>query len=71
MERVIPSKKRKMQIGIDGQWQPSYVSLETEIVGPWLDLYFKYKGVRTSSTEDYRTFKAWVGVSPEVGNDFL
>lgn len=62
----IPSKRRRVEKGINGEWIPSRVSLETDIVGPWLDLYFQFKGVRSTSTEDYRAFKAWVGVSPDV-----
>lgn len=40
--------------------------LFNEIVQPWLDLYFYYKNVSCSTCEDYRQFRAWVGVSPDV-----
>ena len=37
-----------------------------QLIRPWLNLYLKYKRVLWSSTDDFRQFKAWLGVAPEV-----
>jgi len=33
---------------------------------PWVNLYVLYKGMKYSSAEDHRKFKAWTGVHPNV-----
>jgi hypothetical protein len=40
--------------------------LEEAIVAPWLELFQYYKRCKCGISEDYRRFKAWVGVSPDV-----
>jgi hypothetical protein len=39
---------------------------ESEIIRPWRNLYFFYKGVNYSEGENHRAFKAWTGVLPNV-----
>jgi hypothetical protein len=39
---------------------------EAEIASPWVGLYWKYKNVKCSPTEDYCQFKAWTGCTPDV-----
>jgi hypothetical protein len=41
-------------------------TLEEEIVYPWLALFKHYKQTPCGLSEDYRRFKAWLGVSPDV-----
>ena len=66
--RWIPSTNHKRFKDSYGKWLPSpkLITFEEKIVAPWLNLYLKYKGVKCSKTEDYRSFKAWVGVTPDV-----
>jgi len=36
------------------------------VILPWLNLYHNVFGVRCSPTDDFRQFKAWLGVAPDV-----
>lgn len=59
--RWIPRKKKRTEDDVLTCHQQ-----ELQISQPWLDLYKQIKGVRCSPTEDFRQFKAWVGVVPVV-----
>jgi hypothetical protein len=59
--RWIPRKKKRTEDDVLTGHQK-----ELQISQPWLDLYKQIKGVRCSPTEDFRQFKAWVGVVPVV-----
>jgi hypothetical protein len=39
---------------------------EDEIIRPWANLYYFYKGIKLSYTENHRAIKAWTGVLPNV-----
>lgn len=65
--------KRKRSSSFPGPDQKKYkpsshskLTLEEDIVSPWLKLYKHHKQINCGVSEDYRRFKAWVGVSPDV-----
>ena len=57
---VSPSRQRK-------RFKSTIQSPEDNVRGPWLELYKQIKGVSCSPTDDFRSFKSWLGVAPEVG----
>lgn len=62
------SKKTEDQSGC---YQPSPALVELlgdsfTVIQPWLTIYQNYKGVPCSPTDDYRQFRSWVGLSPDV-----
>jgi hypothetical protein len=42
------------------------MDITVDYIKPWASLYLHYKGIKYSSAEEDRKFKAWTGVAPQV-----